>query len=229
MLSLSNIMSDPDRLKSLYRLAEYMSKSRLMVPAHLIGNQNDCFAICLLALKLDMEPYSLANQTYQIKGRLGYQAQLVNALATNSNAIEGTFRYEYKNWDSKNGLIRCGAKLKGDDELTWSEWLDTNTITVKNSPVWVTKPKQQAAYVAVRDFVRMYCPAVLLGIYSEDELKTIEPEKTQERDVTPIAELLEAKETEPMPVSVYGEGPQPDPMEVCEEAQEFFQENDCEI
>ena len=223
MLSISNIMSDPDRLKSLYRLAGYMAESRLMIPAHLIGNQNDCFAIALLALKLDLDPYQLAQQTYSIKGKLGYQAQLVNALATHSNAIEGGFRYEFRDWSNNNGWVRCGAKLKGDNELTWCEWLNTNEVAVKNSPLWKTNPRQQASYLVVRNFVRMYCPQALMGIYAEDELRTIEPE-VQERDVTPIAELLESKEAEPMPVgSIVEEQPQEVPMEACEEAVEFFQ------
>ena len=224
MLSISEIMSDPDRLKSLYRLAGYMAESRLMIPAHLIGNQNDCFAVALLALKLDLDPYQLAQQTYSIKGRLGFQGQLVHALATHSNAIEGTFCYEYKNWDNKNGWIRCGARLKGEDETTFGEWLDTNTVVVKNSPLWKTNPKQQASYLVVRNFVRMYCPQALMGIYSEDELRTVEP-KSPERDVTPIAELLEAKEAEPLPTgSLVKEQPEEVPIEVCEEAQEFFEE-----
>ena len=224
MLSLSEIMSDPDRLKSLYRLADYMSQSKLMVPSHLIGNQNDCFAICMLALKLDIDPWSLANQTYQIKGRLGYQAQLVNALAMNSGAIDGSFKYEFRDWHGDNGWFRVGARLKGEDDITWSEWTDTSTVSVKNSPVWKTNPKQQAAYLGVRNFVRLYSPQALMGMYTEDELRTIEPD-TQERDVTPISELLEAKEADPIPSgSIVEEQPAEVPIEVCEEAQEFFEE-----
>ena len=224
MLSLSNIMSDPDRLKSLYRLADYMSQSKLMVPSHLIGNQNDCFAVCMLALKLDIDPWSLANQTYSIKGKISYTGQLINALAMNSSAIEGSFKYEFRDWVNGNGWIRCGARLKGEDEVTFGEWLDTNTVSIKNSPLWKTNPKQQSAYLVVRNFVRLYAPSVLMGMYTEDELRTIEPD-TQERDVTPIAELLEAKEADPTPLgSLVEEQPEEVPIEVCEEAQEFFEE-----
>ena len=223
MLSLSNIMSDPDRLKSLYRLADYMAQSRLMVPSHLIGNANDCFAICIMALRLNLDPYSLAGQTYQIKGKLGFQGQLVNALAMNSKEIEGGFKYEFRDWDNNNGWVRCGARLRGEDEITWSEWLNTKTVAIKNSPLWQSNPKQQSSYLVVRNFVRMYCPQVLMGVYTVDELRTVEPEKTPERDVTPIAELLEAKEAEPVPAEqLVSEQPEGASMTVCDEATEFF-------
>ena len=65
-----------------------------------------------------------------------------------------------------------------------------------------------------------------MGMYTEDELRTIEPEAT-ERDVTPIAELLEAKEADPIPSgSIVEKQPAEVPIEVCEEAQDFFQESD---
>ena len=223
MQSLSTILGDNEKLKSMYRLAGFMAKSKLMIPQHLIGNAADCFAVILLATRLNMCPYSLSNQTYMIKGRLGFQAQLVNALATNADAIEGSFKYEFKDWQNGNGWFRVGAKLKGDEEITWAEWTDTSTVAVKNSPLWKTNPKQQACYLGVRNFVRLYCPSVLIGVYTPDELNTIKPEQTIERDVTPIAELLESKQVEPVPVEqLVSEQPEGASMTVCDEATEFF-------
>ena len=187
-LSTSTILSDDTKLKSMYKLAEVMSKGNLMIPAHLKGNATDCFAVCLMATRLNLDPFALAQKSYSIKGKLGYEGQLVNALVMNSGLIQGRFHYEFQEWKDGNGYVRCGAKLKGEDDITWIEWFHTGLVPTKNSPLWKSQPKQQACYLAVRMWTRLYCPAVLLGIYTDDELR--EPVKKQEeKDVTPLRDI----------------------------------------
>lgn len=55
-------------------------------------------------------------------------------------------------------------------------------VTTRNSPLWKTAPKQQLAYLAVKYWARLYCPDVILGVYSPDEF---EQQERAERDVTP--------------------------------------------
>ena len=184
MKELSTLLTDNDGMHNLGKLADFMSQSRHMIPLHLQKNKADCFAICLLATRLNTDPFALAQKTYMIKGRIGYEAQLVNALVMNCGAITGTFKYEYgKGWENnKHGLIRVGARLKGEDDITWGEWLDCSKVTVKNSPLWKTQPKQQAAYLAVRMWSRLYVPSAILGMYTADELQA-EPEQPKEKEV----------------------------------------------
>jgi hypothetical protein len=44
-------------------------------------------------------------------------------------------------------------------------------VTTKNSPLWKTNPKQQAKYLALKYWARLYAPAVIMGVYSSDELE----------------------------------------------------------
>jgi hypothetical protein len=37
--------------------------------------------------------------------------------------------------------------------------------------LWKTAPKQQIAYLAVKYWARLYCPEVILGVYSPDEVE----------------------------------------------------------
>ncbi len=48
--------------------------------------------------------------------------------------------------------------------------------------MWKTAPKQQLAYLAVNYWARLYCPDVILGVYTPDEFDT---QQRAERDVTP--------------------------------------------
>lgn len=74
--------------------------------------------------------------------------------------------------------IRVGAILRGEDEIQWGEKIYLSQVLVRNSPLWVTHPAQQIAYLGVKHWSRVYTPAVILGVYTIDELQP-EPPKTQ--------------------------------------------------
>jgi len=135
-----------------------------------------------------MDCFAVAQKTHIVNGTLGYEAQLVNAVVSSSKAIKGRFVYEYAgDWSKHNtkgsdAAIRVGAVLNGEDEITFGEPIYVGDVTIKNSPLWKTAPKQQAAYLAVKYWARMYCPEVIMGVYSADELETIQP---TEKEINP--------------------------------------------
>ncbi|MDU4747747.1 MAG: RecT family recombinase [Pantoea sp.] len=184
----------PSGLQKLQAFAEVMSQGKATVPAHLSGKPADCLAIALQAAQWGMNPYAVAQKTHLVNGTLGYEAQLVNAVITSSTAVQGRFKYEYggdwekfkpgaANASNERGLsVRVGAVLRGETEITWGEPLYMEYVTTRNSPLWKTAPKQQLAYLAVKYWARLYCPDVILGVYTPDEF---EPAQRAERDVTP--------------------------------------------
>jgi hypothetical protein len=129
-----------------------------------------------------MNPFLVAQKTFLIKGKLGYEAQLVNSVITASGVIEGRPRYEHigpwenilgKNTWNKNaeeGLaVRVIAKMKyNGEELDHVCYLVS--AKVRNSPLWETQPQMQLEYLAIKQWVRRHAPDVLLGVYTEDEL-----------------------------------------------------------
>jgi hypothetical protein len=184
----------PTGLQKLQAFSEVMAQGKATVPAHLAGKPADCLAIALQAAQWGMNPYAVAQKTHLVNGTLGYEAQLVNAVITSSTAVQGRFKYEYggdwekfkpgaANASNERGLfVRVGAVLRGEAEITWGEPLFMEYVTTRNSPLWKTAPKQQLAYLAVKYWARLYCPDVILGVYTPDEF---EPQQRAERDVTP--------------------------------------------
>lgn len=163
------MMMDSTKLQSLISFAEMMAKSTISVPDHLRGKPSDCLAIAMQAAQWGMNPFQVAQKTHIVSGKLGYEAQLVNAVVQASGQIKGGFKYEFSG--DGNGLkCRVGAVLRGDSEITWGEWLCIGDVTTKNSPLWKTNPKQQMAYLQTKNWSRLYCPGAILGIYSDDEL-----------------------------------------------------------
>ncbi|MEY3289558.1 MAG: hypothetical protein RLZZ419_1800, partial [Pseudomonadota bacterium] len=174
--SAKDIIFSPTAMQQLSQIANLMASAVCTVPKHLQGNQGDCFAIAMQASQWGMSPFSVAQKTHLVNGVLGFEAQLINAVIQSSGAIKGRFHYEYAGENNKLSC-RVGALIKGENDITWGEWLCIDSIATKNSPLWKTNPKQQFGYLQVKNWSRQYCPGAILGVYSDDELETVPVEK----------------------------------------------------
>lgn len=187
------------------RVAEMMASSKCTIPAHLQGSPSDCFAICMQAYQWQMNPYVVAQKTMIINGKLGYEAQLINAVVSASGAIVGVFHYEYRG-DGMALECRVGAIPRGYDQIVWGEWLKFADVTIKNSPLWKTNPKQQLGYLQVKNWARLYAPATMLGVYSVDELESInqpryvQPQRKVKSELDPKAELPPIEQSQQPPI-----------------------------
>lgn len=198
----NNTVFSHQMLQRIQEFSQVMAKGVATVPKHLAGNVADCMAVTMQAVQWKMNPFAVAQKTHIVNGTLGYEAQLVNAVIVTSGAINGRFKYEYiGNWDAfqktdkkhddeikLNLGIKVGAILTGEQNITWGEPLYLSNVTIRNSSLWKTAPKQQIAYLAVKYWARLYCPEVILGVYSTDELE--EARKTVKDITPPDANLL---------------------------------------
>lgn len=205
----TNMIFDSQRFAALDGLATVMASGVSTIPHHLAGNKGDCFAVAMQAMQWGMNPFAVAQKTHIVSGTLGYEAQLVNSVIYSMAPTKDRIKYEwYGPWENvigkfewregKNGNryqvpgwkttdeAGCGVKvwatLKGEDEPRELSLL-LSQATVRNSTLWASDPKQQLAYLAVKRWVRLYCPEVLLGVYTPDELAE-EP-----ANITPPEEL----------------------------------------
>ena len=169
----NDLVLNADNRSALVELSGMMAQAQGAVPAWLIGNQGGCFAIAMQAASWNMNPFIVAQKSFQIKGNIGYEAQLVNAVVCASGSITSRFKYDFVgDWASKqNAGVRVGAILLGEREITWGHIHYLADVAVKNSPLWKTNPQQQIGYLATKNWARMYTPDALLGVYSKDELE----------------------------------------------------------
>ncbi|PWC09227.1 enterohemolysin [Brenneria roseae subsp. americana] len=203
----SNVaLFDSQYLNAISAFAQIMAQGAATVPAHLQGNQADCMAVAMQAAQWQMNPFAVAQKTHLINGVLGYEAQLVNAVISRSGILSNRFEYEWfgpweriigrfairkndkgkeyrvPNWnlaDEEGVGIKVWATLKGEDKPRVLE-LFLAQARVRNSTLWADDPRQQMAYLAVKRWSRLYCPDVILGVYTPDEL-----EERNEKDITP--------------------------------------------
>lgn len=205
----SNVaLFDSQYLNAISTFAQIMAQGTATVPKHLQGNQADCMAVAMQAAQWQMNPFAVAQKTHLINGVLGYEAQLVNAVISRSGVLTSRFEYEwYGPWEKVVGKfhIRKGEKgeyrvpgwtmadeagigiiiratLKGEEQPRELDLLLAQART-RNSTLWADDPRQQLAYLAVKRWARLFCPDVILGVYTPDELD----DRREEREVNPAA------------------------------------------
>ena len=163
-----------DQLDRIERIAARMAEGRMTVPEYLRGNAGDCMAIAMQAMLWNMDPFAVAQKTHIVSGRLGYEAQLVNAVVQNSGLVRGEPSYEYK---GDGTALECRVSFTmRSGAVRWTEWLKISEVTTKNSPLWKTNPRQQLGYLQIKNWARAYTPGAILGVYTVDELQAIENE-----------------------------------------------------
>jgi hypothetical protein len=172
-------------------VSKLMAVSRQAVPAHLRDNPGMCLAVCLTALEWKMSPFAVANKTYVTNDRLNYESQLVHAVIEARAPLKERLKVRYEGEGDDRVCIVSGT-FRGESEpreLRSARLKDAKPGMneygkVKGSPLWAKKPDVQLFYDTSRDWIRMYAPDVLLGIYTPDEIEQYEVGQ-EARDITP--------------------------------------------
>ena len=193
----SNIVSYTE-LEGMTNLARLMATSKVTIPTHL-KNEGDCLAIVMQSAQWGMNPFSVAQKTFLLNGVLGYESQLVSAIINKNAPIKQRLQYEFiGNWDNVIGKTKertsqkgntyrvnastpadekgCGVIVRAtmtDEDKPRELTLMFTQVTIRNSTLWAEDPKQQLAYLAAKKWARLYCPDVILGVYTKDEVEQI--------------------------------------------------------
>lgn len=196
-VSAMDVMLNDEAMQRVHTLAQVMATSKVTIPKHLQGSQGDCFAVILQSMQWGMNPFAVAQKTHLVNGTLGYEAQLINAVIITRAPVKGRLEFDwYGDWSKVNGKedkssdrgVKVWATLKGEDEPRMLDLSMAQVGPVRNSPMWQADPRQQIAYLAIKRWSRLYCPDVILGVYSPDEF-----DQPGEKDVTPSDKPVEHK------------------------------------
>jgi hypothetical protein len=177
--------------------AKLMALADTAVPPHLRNKPGSCLAVTIRALQLKMDPFTVANWSYEVEQsirgekvrRIAYEAGFYNAVILARAPIEGPLEYEILG-EGDARKCKCTFTLRrGHKMISYiSETLGklrpgTNESgNVKGSPLWAKKPEVQMIYNTVRDVARIYFPHVTAGLYTADELADFDDAVTVEAE-----------------------------------------------
>lgn len=186
----SYVFSTAQSFESAQRMATALSKSNL-VPKEYVGNMPNALVALEVAQRIGASPLMVMQNLYIVHGRPSWSSQFIIA------AINSCGRFK---------PLRFDITGEGDDRtcIAWTEdnsgyRLESPPVSIgmakkegwysKNGSKWQTMPELMLRYRSASFFGRLYAPDVLMGMYSEDEVRDM-PEM---RDITPqedtVAEL----------------------------------------
>lgn len=158
-VSTQAMVFDHATLVNMQRMAEAMATARITVPKHLAGSPGDCLAIVMQAAQWQMNPFAVAQKTHVVNGALGYEAQLVNAVVSASSLLATRIQYVFEgDWKGCNGkadksderAVVVSATLVNEQQPRTLRVSMAQVGEVRNSPLWVSDPRQQLAYLATK-------------------------------------------------------------------------------
>jgi hypothetical protein len=180
-------LTDAAAFDHIWRVSKAFSASK-MVPTQFQGKAEDCFVACQMALQLGVNPLLALQNLTVIQGRPGFNAQFAIALANQRGPFLGPITYSTT---GKGETLAVTAKAV--IKATGEEVSITVDMATAKAEGWSTRnskyksiPEQMLRYRAATWLIRLYCPEVLMGFQTSEEIiDTSTTQRTTVRDVTP--------------------------------------------
>lgn len=178
-------LSDNKQLNSALAVAEELSKSDI-IPKEFQKKPANCLIAVELANRLKASPFQVMQNMDVIYGRPALRSSFVIACINNSGKIIGSLKFEMNEKATKCRAWaiekETGSKLTGP--TVTMEMAEKEGWSTKNGSKWRTMPELMLRYRAAAFFGRLYCPEILNGMYTEDEVNDFkQPANTEVVDV----------------------------------------------
>jgi hypothetical protein len=179
---------DTNRFKQMYSISKLFAASEL-VPKQYQGHPANCMVALQMAFRMEVDPMMFMQNTYIVQGRPGIEAKLAIALVNSRGPFTGPIQWKFDG-TGKNRACTAYATHKITDEVceaevTWA-MVEAEGWASKAGSKWKSIPDLMFRYRSAMFLARLYCPEVLLGMHSVDELHDIQP-----IDVTPKPSLAD--------------------------------------
>lgn len=201
---------DTSKFEHMQRIAMVMAKSSI-IPESLRKVKVDknevelpeevvianCFRIVNQAVRWGMDPFAVADCASIVHGRLMWEGKLIAAVLDAKLGVK--LKYAFTNEDAlpttrKLGVV-VSAYLPGETEIrtiegTVQDWHKGDKSPWANPGAW----KRQLRYMGAREWARAHAPAVMLGVYTEEEFDGL-----MSRDVPTGQRAVRLKDVTPKP------------------------------
>lgn len=196
---------DTARFEHMQRIASVMARSSMVPDALCMTGPKEkrvrleddeiianCFLVVNQAVRWGMDPFGVAQCVAVVHGKLCYEGKLVAAVLETKLGVR--LSYQFNEAQGENLGVTVSGLLPGEvAERTVDGTVATWRTTGSNSP-WTAAGnwKRQLRYRGAREWARAHAPAVMLGVYSDDELDDMADNLRAggARDITPHVQML---------------------------------------
>ena len=165
------------------KMAQMMSRSSL-VPQSYQGKAEDCFLALQFAVRLGMEPLTVMQNLYVVKGKPSWSGQFCMALIrAHPDFANVRLIYTGQKGTDNRGAYVTATRLSDGSVVEGTEV----TIAMAKAEGWISNPKwrsmpeQMLGYRAAAFFARLHCPEALLGIQTREEYEDVDATRSTPR------------------------------------------------
>jgi hypothetical protein len=179
--------NDTKSMNAAMKVANMLAKSALL-PEQYIGHPENCLIAIDIANRMRISPLLVAQNLYVIKQKPAWSGSFAISAINNCGKFT-PLEFIY----TKNGGGGCyaqatrlsdGKVLKGT-EITL-ELAQKVGWSTKPGSKWLTMSEQMLAYRAGSFFAKVYCPEVLLGVQTIDEIQDVNGYDYEDKSVVTI-------------------------------------------
>lgn len=188
----NDMLANPALFEHMQRVSKVFCASAL-IPDHLKKNNGaDAFLALQIARERNENPVTVMQNIYFVSGKAGWSASYMIARANKSGAFKGRINWRIEG--KADGLkVTAFATLADTGEVVEADTSMAMAVAegwTKN-PKYKTMPDHMLKYRSATMLVRLYCPEVLIGMQTSDELEDLRA-AGQLRDITGEGEVTTA-------------------------------------
>lgn len=169
--------NDKDLLAQAWKTAGFLAKTDL-VPDTYKGRPENCLIALDLANRSGQSPLTVMQNLFVVKGKPAWAGQFAIALVNASGRYQRPLKPVFV---GEKGTLSYGCYMTTVD---WrGETVDGTVVTMqmaqdegwlgKPGSKWKTMPEQMMMYRAGAFFARVYCPDLLYGLQTAEEIKDV--------------------------------------------------------
>lgn len=199
-----SILTQFSDLPQMLQVADTLCRSSI-VPKRFSGDQGGTLIALDIAARMNTNPLMIMQNLYVVQGSPSFSGQFAIA-AMRTCPKYRDFRFEYLNGkDFTGGMRVVGIRADGGPDDVGTAITPDMPAKFGWGPMWQKMPEQMYRYRAASWFVRTYCPEVLMGLPTSDELDDIAAaEGAAMRNVTPAKGAKRALKAAKAPAAAHG-------------------------
>lgn len=178
------IWNNDNLMRQAYKAAKFLSASDLVPEGTYKGHPENCLIALDLANRMALAPLLVMQNLYIVKGKPAWSGQFCISAVNNSGRFTpldfvfledgGCYAQATRLSD---GHLCCGTVIT--PAMVKSEgWLD------KPGSKWKAMPQQMYIYRAASFFCKAYCPDILMGLQTVEEVRDVNGYEEQKPTVT---------------------------------------------
>lgn len=157
--------------EEMWRYASALAKASI-IPKDYRGQTANCFVALDMAQRLGAGVMEIMQNTFVVHGTPGFSAKYAIGMANKKGPFKGPIAFEYSGTPGNESVTAYATVAETGDRVEF-----TADMAMAKAEGWSkntkykSMPKLMLSYRAATLLIRLYCPEVLLGMQTAEELE----------------------------------------------------------